>query len=131
MTVKVIFVCLGNICRSPMADAVFQKMVDEAGLSEKVTVDSAGMWARKPIGGHDAFCHNIILIITAVPVRFALVTWIPKPTLWRWTRAISMIYSAISANTHAYTDSSISPAKTKCVMYPTHTTMIILNMCTN
>ena len=34
MTVKVLFVCLGNICRSPMAEAVFQKMVDDAGLSE-------------------------------------------------------------------------------------------------
>lgn len=42
MTVKVLFVCLGNICRSPMAEAVFQKMVDEAGLSEKITIDSAG-----------------------------------------------------------------------------------------
>lgn len=42
MTVKVTFVCLGNICRSPMAEGVFQKMVDEAGLSEKILVDSAG-----------------------------------------------------------------------------------------
>lgn len=42
MTVNVLFVCLGNICRSPMADAVFQKMVDEAGLSDKIMVDSAG-----------------------------------------------------------------------------------------
>jgi protein-tyrosine phosphatase len=42
MTVKVLFVCLGNICRSPMAEAVFKKMVDEAGLSDKIAVDSAG-----------------------------------------------------------------------------------------
>lgn len=40
--VKVLFVCLGNICRSPMAEAVFHKMVFEAGLSEHITVDSAG-----------------------------------------------------------------------------------------
>ena len=33
MTIRVLFVCLGNICRSPMAEAVFQKLVDEAGLS--------------------------------------------------------------------------------------------------
>jgi protein-tyrosine phosphatase len=39
---NVLFLCLGNICRSPMAEAVFQKMVDEAGLSEDVHVDSAG-----------------------------------------------------------------------------------------
>ncbi len=40
--VHVLFICLGNICRSPMAEAVFQQMVNEAGLQEKITVDSAG-----------------------------------------------------------------------------------------
>ncbi len=42
MTVKVTFVCLGNICRSPMADGVFQAMVNEAGLQDQILVDSAG-----------------------------------------------------------------------------------------
>ncbi len=42
MSVQVIFVCLGNICRSPMAEGVFQHLVDEAGLSDKIQVDSAG-----------------------------------------------------------------------------------------
>lgn len=37
---KVLFVCLGNICRSPTAEAVFKKMAKEAGL--KVEIDSAG-----------------------------------------------------------------------------------------
>ncbi len=40
--VKVLFVCLGNICRSPMAEAIFQKMVHDAGLSSKIAVDSVG-----------------------------------------------------------------------------------------
>lgn len=39
---KVIFVCLGNICRSPMAEAMFKKMVAEAGLTDQITIDSAG-----------------------------------------------------------------------------------------
>ena len=39
--IKVIFVCLGNICRSPMADAVFQKLVEDAGLADQIMVDSA------------------------------------------------------------------------------------------
>ena len=42
MKVRVLFVCLGNICRSPMAEAVFQRMVNEAGLSALFEVDSAG-----------------------------------------------------------------------------------------
>lgn len=40
--IKVLFVCLGNICRSPMADGVFQHKVNQAGLSDKIMVDSAG-----------------------------------------------------------------------------------------
>jgi protein-tyrosine phosphatase len=40
--VRVLFVCLGNICRSPTADGVFQKQVADAGLSHRIVVDSAG-----------------------------------------------------------------------------------------
>jgi len=40
--VNVLFVCLGNICRSPMAEAVFRRKVREAGLEERIAVDSAG-----------------------------------------------------------------------------------------
>lgn len=42
MPKRVLFVCLGNICRSPTAHGVFQQRVDGAGLSEAVLVDSAG-----------------------------------------------------------------------------------------
>jgi protein-tyrosine phosphatase len=39
---KILFVCLGNICRSPMAEGLFNHLVAEKGLSDKITSDSAG-----------------------------------------------------------------------------------------
>ena len=40
--VKVLFVCMGNICRSPTAHGVFQSFVDQNDLGESILVDSAG-----------------------------------------------------------------------------------------
>ncbi|OGS93562.1 MAG: phosphotyrosine protein phosphatase [Gallionellales bacterium GWA2_59_43] len=39
---SVLFVCMGNICRSPTAEAVFRHYVENAGLSEHIHIDSAG-----------------------------------------------------------------------------------------
>jgi len=41
--VKVLFVCMGNICRSPTAQGVFQSLVNAEGLAGKVIIDSAGL----------------------------------------------------------------------------------------
>ncbi|MDA9120059.1 low molecular weight phosphotyrosine protein phosphatase [Opitutales bacterium] len=43
----VLFVCWGNICRSPAAECTFRKLLEEGGLSDKITCDSAGT-----IGSH-------------------------------------------------------------------------------
>lgn len=40
--IRVLFVCTGNICRSPTAEGVFLHLVGEAGLSKQIEVDSAG-----------------------------------------------------------------------------------------
>jgi len=42
---KVLFVCMGNICRSPMAEGMFRKAVQDAGLNRDVEADSAGTHA--------------------------------------------------------------------------------------
>jgi protein-tyrosine phosphatase len=39
---NILFVCLGNICRSPTAEGVMRKLVNEAGLQESIGIDSAG-----------------------------------------------------------------------------------------
>jgi protein-tyrosine phosphatase len=41
-TIRVLMVCLGNLCRSPTAEAVLRKKVHEAGLDDRIEVDSAG-----------------------------------------------------------------------------------------
>ncbi len=39
---RVLFVCTGNICRSPTAEGVFRAFVERAGLADRIAVDSAG-----------------------------------------------------------------------------------------
>ena len=45
---RILFVCLGNICRSPSAEAVMKKLVKDAGLERRIEIDSAGI-----IGYHE------------------------------------------------------------------------------
>ena len=40
--INVLFVCLGNICRSPLAEGVFNSLIEARGLSNKIQCDSAG-----------------------------------------------------------------------------------------
>lgn len=40
--IHVLFVCMGNICRSPLAEAVFRHLVNERGLADRFVIDSAG-----------------------------------------------------------------------------------------
>lgn len=40
--IRVLFVCLGNICRSPLAEGVFRHLVEQEGLADRFEIDSAG-----------------------------------------------------------------------------------------
>lgn len=42
MKTRLLFVCMGNICRSPAAEAIFQKQVAQANLQDRIQCDSAG-----------------------------------------------------------------------------------------
>lgn len=41
-TMRILFVCMGNLCRSPMAEGVFKQLVNDTGLAGRIAVDSAG-----------------------------------------------------------------------------------------
>lgn len=43
--VKVLFICMGNICRSPTAQGVFERLVEQTGLMREIEIDSAGTHA--------------------------------------------------------------------------------------
>ena len=43
--IKVLFVCMGNICRSPTAQGMFESVVEEADLNNRIEIDSAGTHA--------------------------------------------------------------------------------------
>ena len=43
--IEILFICLGNICRSPMAEAVIHQLVHDAGLADRIRVDSVGLGA--------------------------------------------------------------------------------------
>ena len=72
---KILFVCLGNICRSPMAEAVMRRLVEERGLETEFEIDSAGLISYHEGEGADprmkshAYRHGYKLTHISRPVR--------------------------------------------------------------
>ena len=75
--IRILFVCLGNICRSPAAEGVFRSMAEERGVADRFEIDSAGLY-----GGHageqpdnrmrvHAFQRGYSLIHRSRPVKVA------------------------------------------------------------
>lgn len=86
---SVLFVCLGNICRSPMAEAVFRQYVKEAGLQEQIHIDSAGTY-----GGHVGKPPHPgtaqILKETGIPITGIKARQLRKEDLTQFTYVIGM-----------------------------------------
>ena len=58
---KINFVCMGNICRSPMAEYVMKDLVEKAGLSEKIFVQSSGCHATEFSQISSGTCYELTL----------------------------------------------------------------------
>ena len=67
--IKILFVCHGNICRSPMAEYILKDMAVRAGVADRFEIDSAAVSreeignpvypaARRELGRHDVFCGD-------------------------------------------------------------------------
>lgn len=93
---RVLLVCLGNICRSPTAEGVFRQRLEQAGLAEVVTVDSAGTgdWhigkapdARSSQAalrrGYDLSCLRARQVVAADFDRFDLILAMDQANLAR------------------------------------------------
>jgi len=76
--IHVLFVCLGNICRSPLAEGIFNHLVQEAGLGHVITCDSAATSnyevgnAPDPRTTKNALSHGIALHHTAQQINVDL-----------------------------------------------------------
>lgn len=64
---KVLFVCLGNICRSPAAHGIFEHIVDQNGMSESIEIDSAGTY-----NGHQGELPDRRMRTAAAPRGYSL-----------------------------------------------------------
>lgn len=77
MKQRILFVCLGNICRSPAAEQIMRTLLEREGLSEHVEVDSAGTYSGHagdlpdPRMREAALCRGYRLTHRARPIREA------------------------------------------------------------
>jgi protein-tyrosine phosphatase len=80
--INVLFVCLGNICRSPMAEAIFKHLVEQEGLAHHFQIDSVGTSSfhvgdpahpgtRRVLAEHGIKCESISRQVKANDLREA------------------------------------------------------------
>lgn len=93
---KILFVCLGNICRSPAAEGIFRQMVEKRGLGEKLEADSAGTYAGHTGEQPDSRMRNAAYargyLLTHGPGRCGCGISRSSIASWRWTTPITIIF---------------------------------------
>lgn len=108
MSVSVLFVCMGNICRSPTAHALFRGAVTAAGLGDEIATDSAGTHAYHIGNPPDARATATALArdIDMTDLRARQVCGQISSSLitsWRWTET-TCVYWRRTAPRRAKTD---------------------------
>ena len=69
---SVLFVCLGNICRSPLAEGIFRRLLNETGLGKEIHVDSAGTGAWHVGGAPDTRVPRFCVLALRATFRWLL-----------------------------------------------------------
>lgn len=87
--IRVLFLCHGNICRSPMAEFVFRDMVRKAGLSDRIEVASAAV-SREEIGNDIHPGTRKILVREGIPFEKRAARQVTKDDMRAFDRVILM-----------------------------------------
>ena len=103
--IRIMFVCYGNICRSPMAEYIFKKLAEDYGFSERCEIASAATSGEEIVGGvgnpvyPPARRELIRRGIGCGDRRFGLKKRITKISIcsWGWTMATSLACAPFSA----------------------------------
>lgn len=108
-SINVLFVCLGNICRSPAAEAIFRDIVEKAGEGDRFFADSAGLYH-----GHAGSLPDARMRIHAARRGYNL-THKARPVTWRDFAAFDIILAMDDANYEDLRDMAPDPASARKV----------------
>lgn len=93
--VSILFVCLGNICRSAAAEAIANKFIRENGLQRSIAVDSAGI-----LNYHEGESADPRMIAHAAKRGYE-VTSISRPVVWDDYERFDLLVAMDDSNVHA------------------------------
>ena len=112
---KILFICHGNICRSPMAEFVMKDMATKAGAGERFVIDSAATSteelgnpvyppARRELAAHGVFCgpHTARQMTRADYNKYDLLIGMDSANIRNMTRIPTNLHCAVLLSHHAH-----------------------------